>query len=820
MSGKFYQYNDSEFPAILTYAVSLDLTLTPLYRIHGQEAPALPGLLALAPPRKTARGREQDRLVLYLQLNGTASFSSAEYSQLVGDAGGLFHQTAGPLTSAMRTSANAINQALVERNKITSARGQYAIGWLALLALRDTQCTLMLSGPMQAFLLGQEARHIFEPGLSGKGLGISQPAPYYFTQVTLAAHDRILLTGKVPSAWDSTLDTPAAASLEATRRRLATLTTEDLHCVLMQATTGAGTLSILQRAASEPRQEIVDAATPEALLPAPAAEEEQHPPETVDATPQPDAAEPYPAHMVGPSAYAVPKQEETTKPPPQRPLSVGDFPSSIPRARVKAAEPIQPPVPETESEESETLQPGPEPAPPARARRRRPSGPREPSDLTRKSARAILGGIEGWRRSARKLDESLRKLLPRMLPGDEGGETRPLPDATALFLAMIIPLIVVTIGVVFYFSYGVNQQYDLYLAQAYIARNQAVTQTDPIMQNNTWNEVLSNVDKAESYRKTDQTRILRSEASAMIDQLQGIFRLNFKPALSNGIKIEISRMAATGTELYLLDAKEGQVLRIYRDNNNEFRVDTTFNCAPGQYGDYEVGQLVDIQALPIMSMANATVLGVDANGDLLYCAPNQVPEARPLPTPGTGWGRVTAITMDSGNLYVLDASAKAVWVYTGKSGEFTDLPYFFFGAQVPDIQNGIDLTARVDEIYILHSGGYISHCTYSRIDVRPTSCQELTPVSPYPALRDSNLFTQANFTQMLNTATPDPTLLLLGADLQTVMRFSPNSLELQNQFRPPAGTLRPGIIGAMTTGPDHILYLAVGDQVYFTEEMP
>ena len=53
-----------------------------------------------------------------------------------------------------------------------------------------------------------------------------------------------------------------------------------------------------------------------------------------------------------------------------------------------------------------------------------------------------------------------------------------------------------------------------------------------------------------------------------------------------------------------------------------------------------------------------------------------------------------------------------------------------------------------------------------------------------------------------------------------VLRLAPGSLELQNQFRPVAGNLRPGGIGAMTISPDHVLYLAVGDQVYFSKDMP
>ncbi len=820
--------------------MSIDLTLTPLYRVHGQEIAALPGLLALAPPRKTARGREQDRLVLYLLLTGNATFSTAEYTKLAEDAGVLFYSTPGPLTSAMRAAANSINNTLLERNKSTSGRGQYAIGALALVALRDTQCTLLLSGPMHIFLLGQEARHIYEPGLSGKGLGISQTPPHYFTQTTIANNERILVAGKVPSAWESTLATPGNASLDATRRRLLTLTTEDLHCVLMQATEGTGAVSVLKTAV-EPHPAPVDAPKAEpvhAPEPTPAPTEQGIPSEAAESTPEPVPAEEPAAHMVTPASFPSTTHTEHVTGPTQsrsatRPLSAADFPASIPRAKpkVEAAPTPQPesaPVAEvTEAATEPEVESQPEAveeegiAAPVRKRRRRALfEPHEPSPLTRKSAKVVLSGIEVSRQGARKFDEGMRKFLPRMLPGNEAGESQPLPDATALFMALIIPLIVVTIGMIFYYKFGRSQLYDNYETQAAIARNQAVSLADPVMQSEAWKEVLLNVDKAEAYRKTDNTRNLRSEANGHLDQLLGISRLNFKPAFSNGVGIQISRLAATETDLYLLNAENGEVLRAQNIPNRGYQIDTTFNCKPGQYGNYTVGQIKDILALPLMSMSNATVLGVDAKGNLLYCAPGQVPEARPLPAPSTNWGQITAITMDSGNLYVLDAPSSAVWVYNGKDGEFTDLPYFFFGAQIPDIKNAIDLIARGDDIYILHSGGTISRCSYSRLDVRPTVCTDMALVNPFPALRNTDLFAQANITQLIYTAPPDSTILLLGSTSQIVFRLTPTSFELRNQFVPATGVVPSGTVGAMTTSSNHVLYIAVGDQVYFTEEMP
>ncbi len=77
---------------------SLDLSLLGLYRINGQEWPQLPGLLALNPPKRPARGREQDRLIVYLTLVGNILYSSSEYNQIVEQVAETFYSTAGSLT--------------------------------------------------------------------------------------------------------------------------------------------------------------------------------------------------------------------------------------------------------------------------------------------------------------------------------------------------------------------------------------------------------------------------------------------------------------------------------------------------------------------------------------------------------------------------------------------------------------------------------------------------------------------------------------------------------------------------------------------------
>jgi hypothetical protein len=220
------------------------------------------------------------------------------------------------------------------------------------------------------------------------------------------------------------------------------------------------------------------------------------------------------------------------------------------------------------------------------------------------------------------------------------------------------------------------------------------------------------------------------------------------------------------------------------------------------------------------------MMGIDATGTLLYCTPGQVPQAIPLPAlPNTSWGRVTAFALDGENLYVLDAPSRAIWVFVGKDSSFTDTPYFYFGNEIPaSLESAIDMAVTGDDMYMLHSDGHISTCTFSRIAETPTRCQDPAPlVDNNPAHNGINIFTQAHFTQIALTNPPNPVVLLLDADHQSVYRLSAHTLEYQNQVTGYAGEaspFQPGPAGAMAVSPNYVLYLSVGNQVYFATNMP
>ena len=828
----------------------------------------MPGLLAVTPPRKTARGREHTSLIAYLTLSGNASLSNAELRQLTNDAVGVFYQSPGSLTFAMRAVANEINAKMLARNLTNTGQGQQVLGWLALAAIRENQCTLLLSGPTHAvWVTDGKSRHMYEPALSGKGLGSGQSASTYLSQVELRPQDLLVLCSLFPRDWEADLlNERPPASLDASYRKL-TFTRGDLNAVLIQAQNGHGTITLLRPETKQAHGAISQqAATPEPVpgvggeqpvaMVSPVSTEPQ-----AEVTPvseeetssqgveQPAQEEPIPnyqspitditeeqldaladfgAHMVQPSAYAIPPQPERAQPlPKEETKSNGtrSFPASIPRAK-----PVEPAVPVEEIPEDDAgiAQPEENAEPVLRPRRRRRRlNLNAHAQATRQMARAMVGGIRTGRRMNERVRTGLQRFLPRLLPSGQPNQPFSLSTFAMVLIAVIIPIVVVTMSSMVYLRLGQSIQFDELYGQALNARAQAVSETDPPRQRDAWQRVLTLLNKADEYREPEESKALRAEAQANLDNLMGIIRLDFVPAFPNGLgsSTQISRLAASESDLYMLDDQSGKILHA-TFTGRSLDLDASFNCQPGSYGGYQVTELVDILALPKVNALNATVLGVDANGNLLYCAPDQVAQAIPLPSlPNTNWGRITSIALDSGNLYVLDAQKRSIWVYPGKDSAFVDAPFFYFGNEIPaSIDSAIDLAVSGDDLYLLRADGHIATCKFSRLTEVPTRCQDPAPrVDKNPAHLDIDIFQLAHFTQIAITNPPNSVILLLDSDNQSVYRFSPRSFELQNRITGYAGKASPfqrRTVNAMAVSPNYVLYLAIQDQVYFATNVP
>ena len=100
----------------------LDVSTSLLHLSGGRLLPEEPpGYASLAPPRRTARGREHDTLFLCLGLRGREAVPAERYNALLELAGGTFFGTPGSVTSALRQAIGAVNQNLLDNNRNAGA---------------------------------------------------------------------------------------------------------------------------------------------------------------------------------------------------------------------------------------------------------------------------------------------------------------------------------------------------------------------------------------------------------------------------------------------------------------------------------------------------------------------------------------------------------------------------------------------------------------------------------------------------------------------------------------------------------------------------
>ena len=88
------------------------------------EQSEIPDLFAVTPPRRAARGREADSLIIYLSMAGNSPLTPREHTQLLEEMSQKFYKTTGSLTAALRTVAEALNLHLLDRNLRSTSAGR------------------------------------------------------------------------------------------------------------------------------------------------------------------------------------------------------------------------------------------------------------------------------------------------------------------------------------------------------------------------------------------------------------------------------------------------------------------------------------------------------------------------------------------------------------------------------------------------------------------------------------------------------------------------------------------------------------------------
>jgi hypothetical protein len=788
-------------------STAFDLNLLPVARYTGREYPELVGLFFSEPPRRAARGRNLDRLILYLVMEGNAPLPSNKRDQALEDLAKRFYATPGSITAALRKTTEELNTLLLERNRQLGGSRQ-GVGLLTQVVLREQQATIAYSGFLHTFLIASgRTEHFYDLEMKGRGLGLSRVAPINFTQVSLQPNDTLLLAALPASDWSPlTLSNVYGQGPEGLRRRLLAQTSDDLNALVLQIKPGKGKFYLLQPgitpaavqtpvspAAGTPAQPSMQAIAPAASPEAPSQAAE---PQSVQEAAETDAA----VSSVAASAAAA--------------SAAANAAAAIPAAAIPAA--AIPTTAGASAAEQGSAEPVFQPAAPI---------PVEEPALAQKLARAPRPSpFSGWLAAVsgsiagvfRRLGGGLRTFFSRMLPGDV---FQSIPSSMMAFIALAVPVVIVTAASVTYNRLGKAAQYDLLSSQAKQIALQAMEQTDLATRRADLGAALTLLQKASSYATTPESeqeiQALRIQVRNALDELDYVRRVSYQPAIFGGLEVtsNITRMTAFDDELYMLDSTTGEVIRAILTGQG-YQIDYTFQCGPGSYGAINVGPIVDIVAWPAGYEPPAKLLATDSAGNALYCQPDRPPQADRLkPAAGENWGNILASTLDQGDFYALDLPSNGVWIYWRSN--FTEEPTLFFDEEIPPLQQVIDMVVDRDDLYLLQSDGSLMLCVRNTLIVAPTRCSVVAYSDRRPGRENVPVSPPSPFSQMLVIPPPDPSLYFLEPSGQAIYHFSLRNLAFQKVLMPETSLpARPASAFTANHSRDY-LYLALGNQVFY-----
>lgn len=683
-----------------------------------------PGTLAQTAPRRSARGRADDYLLLTLRLSSPRPVTPGHLDHLAKLAANAFYGAPGTVTSALREAAAIVNDHLIDSNQGDSEPTNLH-GSLLSAILRGGDLYIGQSGVGQAILIrpGQVVRFQSEEAAQ-RPLGISLAPFVRYHHIEALPGDLLVLSSVSPELWsDSTLSGLATLELDQAIDRLVAASNQDLTGLLARIVRQgeAG----LQPTFSEFDAEI--------------------------------------------------KQEgESTQ------ASIGR--GTIPRMTA--------------------------------TRRRRGISLGLLSKRVQAQAAAVFARVMAL------LSEVLTRLAP--------GLAEPLhPDALSRRIlaatAIAVPIVVVGIAALIYFGKGRSEQFQLNLNQAMASVAAAQLKESPEEARLEWEKAMQFLELADRYGDSDQYRMLRDEVQEVLDQLNLIARLNFRPLVSGGFgsDADITSLAASATDIYLLDSANKIIRHAWGTPERGFDIDSTFQCWDSKNTYEALSSPIDIvlQRAP-GALGEEGVVAIDEDGTLLYCAPERQPALAQLTPPDLGWGRIQAIDVHGDELFVLDPVVNAVWIYEASGGFFSGTPELYFVEEVRDLKSAIDLALAQDELVILYADGRIDRCRRFRESTedggRPFRVE--CDVEPFfqddrPDRTSSQQIPGAVPVEMAYSAPPEPSLYFLDLLSNSVFHYSMR-LVYQGQYVP----IEPfeGEISAMTLGPPNDLYVAVGSQVYHT----
>ncbi len=756
-------------------------TVYPIHLLDGKLETSLPELVVMAPPKRAARGREGDQLILQVHLIGQSGITRDALQDWLTQKAAVYHKTAGTVTNAMRAVTEAINNELLDRNLKKAGNASQVNGSLALVIVKKNILYSLVIGQARIYYMGEDEPVTVEDSENHpRGLGVNESLALRFSQAEIKPNTTLLISPIPVRRWNrETLADGTRLSVDALARRLFNQVPLNLTGTMLRLNPGSDSLVINQlnrpAATGMPATWAAPASGPAKSEPA-----RVNPP-----------LEPIRDQVVQPAIEENLESEPVVEGK-EEPWTDEDALETIPAA----------------SDAQDTGS----------------SEPEEPETPRRDVGNGLKSRVGDYVRSVdsaqEKVKSSVNQSIGKVFPGQSDG--LKLPKPVLLLIAIAIPLLVIAIASSVYIRKGKSQQFELFYIQAQQAALQAEgIKNDPATKLASLQQSLQFLNKAEDYGGNADSDALRYRVQTEIDRLQGVTRLAFVEL--SGIEIsgevKFTQMVATSSELYLLDEVSGRAFR-YALSGAGYIQDKQFDCGPNPDNPLNaIGKLVDIAPITLNNMFDAKLLAIDATGNIEYCIPGEPGSVSKLIAPQAGWRGIKAISLSQNYLYVLDPANNAVQRYTGTNMLFEEESVFFFDDYVPDLSLAIDMEVNGDELYVLRSSGEMVECTYSHMkDYKLTEC---TDPAPYGDMRSGKSgkpinFPSSVFTQMRLTQAPDSSIYLLDSSQGQLYHFSLQR-NLQKIMKPdyrnkdeiPGNTAT-----AIAVSPGKVLFFAFQHRVY------
>jgi hypothetical protein len=804
--------------------------------VFSEESPS--GYSAHPAPRRAARGRGGEMFFTALVLQARTPMPEAEPDRLARLMTEVYFETPGSVTAALRAAFVAANAEVLPFGQASTVIGSPAGNMVQLHAvcavLRETDLYLGYGGNILALLLREGGMEAYPaPGDSpARALGTSLNLDLRYGHAVLAPATTLILSASPATIWTSSVPSGLSnLSLQAMGERMA-----------KQSASQAGSFGglLVRFSPSEAPAKPAPAFRKVSLFP----QKRTNPPTTQPAAAALTSANPL--EVQKPFAGPAVKPEGSLRPTPAtRPTAAAvDFPPSVkqrrenapsgaPPARVEQAAELNPlPKPEKRTQAQ-----GPALPPAGRAVRpaAKPIRFKDPETESGFSARDAAGAfVQSVRITLSSAREAFRSFLARILPRGvlQENERLALPPSVLLGTAIAIPLVIVAIIAVMYFRKGYEMEFTRLMEEARTEAAVANAQTDPLRARQAWQEVFDGLQTAAKYGTSEELITLQAHTARMLDNFDGITPLDFKAAVAGGLEdgTQITVLLAGDRELYALDGIHDRILRLLLGQGG-YQLDETFICQAGAYPEITVGALVDMVWIPGLAVGSqapsstrsGAIVALDNQGTMLYCPPGGNAMAGALAAPRNGWSTPSAIDYYNGRLYVLDPEANGFWRYemSGSSG-FDQAASSYFTAGHPSMTDTIDFVVASGEVFFLHADGHVTRCQYDPLfqpEGSETTGGSLCQTIPYndtrPGRSVSPRIEDALLNRIYYNEPPEPTMFFLDPLGRGAYRFS-LALNFISRYRV---TIAPDgyEATALAVGSDKILYIAVGNQIYYAQ---